>query len=74
MNFLKKAFVGLFGVSIFSAGGGWFYVLLNSKIADGTGGIASKGFLMPIALFIALVGAWIIWIAFKPKIANQTSV
>ena len=67
MGFLKKAFAGLFGLSIFSAGAGWMYVLATAKIEDGTGGLASKGFFMPLAAFLALVGAWIVWMALKTE-------
>lgn len=65
MGFLQKAFVGLFGLSIFSGGAGWAYVLLSTSVADGTGGWMTKGFFVPLALFVALSGLWLMSLALK---------
>ncbi len=65
MGFLQKAFVGLFGLSIFSGGAGLAYFLLSADLSDKTGGLATKGFFVPMAIFIALVGVWMMSRAFK---------
>lgn len=55
------------GISIFSAGAGCVYVLLNSNPDDGTGGLVTKGFFIPVAVFVAVLGGWMVVMALKAQ-------
>lgn len=67
MAFLQKSFVGLSGLSIFSAGAGGAYVIATSEVADGAGGLMWKGFFVPMTIFVAIIGVWMMMRALKTR-------